>query len=86
MTMKVLYFLKIKKKNSKKEDLGITVWQLLLVIVFSGIISYLILLTQENQRTPIDCGEKNKNKQKWVKCSEENINLEKNQNIENLRK
>ncbi|MDJ0658241.1 MAG: hypothetical protein QNJ42_01995 [Crocosphaera sp.] len=84
--MKVLYFLKINKKNSKKENLGITVWQLLLIIVFSGIISYLILLTQHNQMTPIDCGEKDENKQRWVKCSEENINQEKNQNIENLRK
>ncbi|MDJ0842721.1 hypothetical protein [Crocosphaera sp.] len=84
--MKVLYFLKINKKNAKPHNLGLAVWQLLLLIVFSGTIAYLILFIQQTQMTPVDCSEKDKNKDRWVKCEEENINQKKEQMIENLRK
>ncbi|MDJ0600479.1 MAG: hypothetical protein QNJ37_16760 [Crocosphaera sp.] len=78
--MKVLFFLKIKQKNSEKENYGVVVWQLLLMIVFSGIISYLILFTQQSNQTPIECRGQDKNNDGWVKCSEENINQEKKSN------
>lgn len=77
MTMKVLYFLKINKKDSKQDNLGLAVWQVLLLIVFSGIIAYLILFIEQSQMTPVDCSEKDNNKDRWVKCKEENIDQKK---------
>ena len=67
MVIKVLFFLKISKKNSKKDNYGMLLWQLLFIIVFSGIIAYLILFTQQNQLFPIEC-RGNDNNDGWVKC------------------
>ncbi|MDJ0730581.1 MAG: hypothetical protein QNJ33_11385 [Crocosphaera sp.] len=80
MAMKVLFFLKINKKDAKKENYGLAVWKLLLMIVFSGIISYLILLIRENNLTPIECRRLDKNNDGWVKCNGENTNQEKKSN------
>ncbi|WP_009546091.1 hypothetical protein [Crocosphaera subtropica] len=41
--MKVFFWQKINLNNLKEENAGLAVWQLLLIIVFAGIVSYLIL-------------------------------------------
>lgn len=68
MVIKVLFFLKISKKQSKKYNYGMVLWQLLFIIVFSAIIAYLILFIQQNQLFPIECRRENKNNYRWVKC------------------
>ena len=74
MAMKGLFLLQIPKKDSKSENFGLAIWQLLLIIIFSSMISYLILFIQQNQLPPIECKEEDKNKDGWVKCDPENIN------------
>ncbi|MEL4897190.1 hypothetical protein [Crocosphaera sp. Alani8] len=57
MFIKLLFFQKITKKISKKDDSGIVLWQLSLVVVFSGITAYLILSTQQNNQIPVESQE-----------------------------
>lgn len=75
--MKILFISKSRKKKAKNDNYGIVIWQILLIVVFSGLISYLILFTQQNNLPTVDCKGKKKNNQGWVKCSNENINHEK---------
>ncbi len=69
MMIKVLFFLKIHKKNSKAKNLGLAIWQLLVIIIVSSLISYLILFIQQNHLTPNECKQQHLNKEGWVKCN-----------------
>lgn len=69
MVIKVLFSLKIHKKDSKSENLGLAIWQLLVIIIVSSLISYLILFIQQNHLTPNECKQQDLTKEGWVKCN-----------------
>ena len=74
MAMKVLFILNISKKNAKQDNSGIALWQILIIVFFSGIMAYLILFIQLNKQTSVECRGENKSNDGWIKCIEENIN------------
>ncbi len=83
-------------KVSKIQNTGLAVWQLLLIIVFSGTVSFLILprfikrqnspviakvvkenlilFTQKNGLTPLECNSQDNNNDGWIQCRAEDKN------------
>ncbi|WP_107667186.1 hypothetical protein [Cyanothece sp. BG0011] len=86
----------MNRKDSKTENAGLAVWQLLLIIVFSGIVSSfilpqfikrqnspvidkvvkenLILFSEKNGLTPIECNSQDNNNDGWIQCRAEDNN------------
>ncbi|WP_197083663.1 hypothetical protein [Crocosphaera watsonii] len=62
--MKISLSLKIRQNKAKKANDGLVIWQLLLLIVLSGLVSSLILFTQKNNQPSLDCEGKD-----TVECS-----------------
>ncbi|EAZ91194.1 hypothetical protein [Crocosphaera chwakensis] len=93
---KSYFLLKMNVKDLKIENAGLAVWQLLLIIVFCGIVSALILpqfikrqnssviakvvkenlilFTQKNNLTPLECNSQDNNDDGWIQCRAEDTN------------